>query len=122
MGKFPSLLPIVVACPTYGDACHIQVINSLLQRAAMERNNYTALKALFSESTEISELLTRYDKWYAFRIGKETGNRVVFHWYVRVFSFLRVALIISLGMKLSTIRSTMGSSGGSTLHGRRSST
>ena len=104
LGKFPSLLPIVVACPTYGDACHIQVINVLLQRAAIERNNYTALKTLFAQSTEIAELLTGYDKWYAFRIGRETGIWVGFDWYVRVSSSPRIALNISLGIKLSITR------------------
>lgn len=60
MGKFPSLLLIVVACPTFGDARQINGINNLLERQRIERNNYTALQALFSASVEISELLTGY--------------------------------------------------------------
>ena len=81
MGKFPSLLPIVVACPTFGDARLINDINSLLEREQVARNNYAALKALFSGSEEISELLTRHKKWYAIRCGKETGIWVDYHWY-----------------------------------------
>ncbi|KAI1782047.1 hypothetical protein LXA43DRAFT_1104889 [Ganoderma leucocontextum] len=52
LGRFPSLLPIVVVTKTYADA--------LVE--------------------EISELLTGYEKFYAIRVGKETGIWVNYAW------------------------------------------
>ena len=80
MGRFPSLLPIIVACPTYGDACHINEVNALLEQHAIERNDYVVLNALFLTSTAISELLTGYKRWYVICVGKETRIWVGYHW------------------------------------------
>lgn len=79
--RIPGPVFSLIACPTFGDARLINEINTLLEQEQVPRNNYTALKALFSSSEEISELLTRHKKWYAIWCGKETGIWVDYHWY-----------------------------------------
>ena len=79
LGKFPSLLPIVIATKTHADALVVDELRATLDRQGIERNDYSALRAFFA-STEISELLTKYDKFYAIRVGKETGIWIDYPW------------------------------------------
>ncbi|KAI1792845.1 hypothetical protein LXA43DRAFT_1060226 [Ganoderma leucocontextum] len=79
LGRFPSLLLIVVATKTYADALVVDNLRTTLEREAIDRNDYSTLRAFFAQE-EISELLTGYEKFYAIRVGKETGIWVNYAW------------------------------------------
>lgn len=73
LGKFPSLLPIVVTVKTHDDALRVDTIRALLDAQPFNATDYRALKSFFEQSNEIGEALTQYEKIYAIRVGHETG-------------------------------------------------
>ncbi|TBU40861.1 hypothetical protein BD309DRAFT_1082450 [Dichomitus squalens] len=73
LGKFPSLLPIVVVVKNHDDAVQVDAICALLEAQSFDKTDYGALKSFIQHSREIAEALTRYEKIYAIRVGHETG-------------------------------------------------
>ena len=78
LGKFLSLLPIVITTKMYVDAL-MDELRTCLNQKAIEQNDYSTLRAFFA-STKIRELLTKYDKFYAIQVGKETGIWIDSSW------------------------------------------
>ncbi|KAI0710604.1 hypothetical protein C8Q76DRAFT_789089 [Earliella scabrosa] len=79
--RHPDLLPIVVTCVNYEDACDVNRLNEEIFANAPV-NDYAYLHARFNASQYLKQLLRNrgYKKHHCIRIGIETGIWVGFEW------------------------------------------